>query len=172
MKYCTKCGASMEDEANFCPTCGHPSTTPTPTFVSSTTPTSTSTQTPPVSAPSPASTSDANAPTTYSSGSKTTASYFFSILGAVVSFLVRLNVGGTYWSFSSFDSFHGIDADMKPLYSLIPLAAAILVSLLIVSDRHSDSHRKAVAFIVNIIFIVIAILCIWVDIPINDPYYY
>ena len=59
----------------------------------------------------------------------------------------------------------GIDSDLKPFLTAIPIIAAIIVSLLIISDKENSSQKKATAFIVNAIFIALALLFIWFDIP-------
>lgn len=103
-----------------------------------------------------------------SSSGKITGSYYVSVISAMISLIIRsLTQQELYTRGSWLDGrmLLGIDDDLKPFFSAIPAIAAIIVSLLIVSDNNTSSQKKATAFIINIVFIALAVLCIWFDVP-------
>ncbi len=112
--------------------------------------------------------SNPKAKSTSTSSDRIDFSYAVSIISALISFLIRYFTQQTYYSLENMVENRrliGIDSDTKPILTVIPIFAAIIVSLLIVSDKNSTSQRKAIAFIVNFAFIGLAILFIWYDIP-------
>jgi len=101
-------------------------------------------------------------------GVKTGRSYTVSIISAIVCFIIRLFTQSEHHSYENIWNNRyiiGIDSDLKPFLTAIPIIAAIIASLLIVSDDVSSSRKKASAFIINGVFIALAILFIWFDIP-------
>lgn len=144
VKYCSVCGQVINEEHKFCGKCG--------TAVSETIQ-------PDV---------QANANLKQSSSGKIGTSHFVSIISAIISFVIRIATQQTYYSWENLldnRKVIGIDDDIKPFLTAIPVVAAIIVSLLIVSDKAASSQKKTTAFIVNAIFIALAILFIWFDIP-------
>ena len=59
----------------------------------------------------------------------------------------------------------GLDEEIKPFLTMIPVVAVIIVALMISSDKHATTEKKITTFIINSIFIVLSILFIWLDIP-------
>jgi len=144
VKYCIKCGQVIKEENKFCGRCG--------------TAVGTNFQ------PAVKIVSNAN---NLSSG-KIKGSYFISVIGAIISFVIRLATQQTYYSLDNLldnRKVVGIDSDIKPFLTAIPVIVAIIVSLLIASDKNTSSQKKITAFIINAIFIALAILFIWFDIP-------
>ncbi len=144
VKYCSVCGQVIKEENKFCGKCG--------TAVGATI----------------QSDLKANVNLRQSSRGKTGGSYLVSIISAIITFIIRITTQETYVSWENLldnRKVIGIDSDMKPLLTAIPVIAAIIVSLLIVSDKNKSSQEKATAFITNAIFIALAILFIWFDMP-------
>lgn len=155
--FCTNCGKQMNPNSKFCNFCGHklddtetvvaqvPTHSVTPAYSVS-----------PVYSVSPA------------AGRRISKSYVVSIIGAIVSFIIRIAGQDTFYTANDFfrnKKFVGLDADVKPLLTLIPALVGIIVSLLIVSDEARDARRKGIAFFVNAIFVILSLLCIWYDLP-------
>ena len=141
---CKHCGAPLEADSKFCGKCG------LRTWLKGTEPTVT----------------DANK-ATYT-GERTGKSYIYSIISAILCFIIRLLLQEEFTSWDNVWNNRyliGIDSDIKPFLTAIPVIGAIIASLMITSDSDTPGNRKATAFIVNAIFIGIAILCIWFDIP-------
>ncbi len=144
VNYCSVCGQVIKQENKFCGKCG------TPVGV---------TIQPDVKA---------NVNLRQSSSGKTGVSYFVSIISAIITFIIRITTQETYYSWENIldnRKVIGIDSDIKPFLTAIPVIAAIVVSLLIVSDKNVSSQKKTTIFIINAIFIALAILFIWFDIP-------
>ncbi|MBQ9794898.1 MAG: zinc ribbon domain-containing protein [Clostridia bacterium] len=144
-RVCRACGEKLPENGNFCARCGTPCTTDIPrqnTNISAT------------SAPS-------------SGGSyKTGIAYFCGVLCMIISLCVRLGLQEVIKIRVSYDSkyYLGIDHDIRPLIFLIPGFFALVISLLIVSDK-TAGKTKAIPFIINAVFLVISVLFIWYDIP-------
>ena len=67
--------------------------------------------------------------------------YIFSIISAIITLIIRLSTQQTYYSWSNLldnRKVMGIDEDVKPFLTVIPVIATIIVSLLIVSDKQSQ----------------------------------
>ena len=151
---CKHCGTKLEPGSKFCSKCGLHTWIKEPAV-----------QQPAAQRPVPA-------PSTYSAGdytgSKTVAAYTVSVIGAIVSFIIRLIFQTTYYSYENLlenRKLVGLDSDIKPFFTVLPVAAAIIALLLIVSDQETGTRKKHIAMIVNAIFIVLAVLFIWFDIP-------
>lgn len=141
VRYCLSCGEEVKEGNKFCAKCGAEVSLTNITIDTSTAETSTG---------------------------KIRGTYFVSVISAIISFIIRISTQDTYYSWSNLldnRKVVGIDSDMKPLLTAIPVIAAIIVSLLLVSDKDTPSHKKATAFIINAIFIALAFLFIWFDIP-------
>lgn len=103
-------------------------------------------------------------------GSKAIAAYWISIVGAIVSLGIRFALQETYYSWSNLldnRKVVGLDEDIKPFLTGIPIVVAIIVSLLLAKDTISSRQKKLVALIVNTVFISLSLLFIWFDIPYN-----
>ena len=146
---CANCGASLEEDSKFCPRCGIRLRESNITYLKN----------------------DTSQPSTQVSeytGKKTIGAYWVSIISAIVSFIIRISTQTKYTSWDNLldnRKLLGIDSDAKPLYTIIPIVAAIIASLLLVSDQETPTHKKPTAFIINAVFIALAILFIWFDIP-------
>lgn len=146
---CKHCGEPLEANSKFCAKCGMR------TWIKESTPIQTAV------VQKESSKGDYTGP-------KTVGAYFTSVISAIVSFIIRVSLQDTFYSYENILNNRkvvGLDSDSKPLFSLIPIAAAVIVSLLIVSDQETGTRKKGVAFIVNGVFIALALLCIWFDIP-------
>lgn len=103
-----------------------------------------------------------------SSSSKIASSYIVSIICAVISFIIRIATQQTYYSWSNLldnRKVIGIDSDVKPFLTALPVVATIVISILVISDNKVSSQKKITTLIINAIFIILAILFIWFDIP-------
>ena len=130
-KYCRSCGEVIKEGNKFCAKCG--------AVISLT-----------------------NISTNFSANDtlsgKIRGSYFVSVISAIIAFIIRIAIQDTYYSWSNLLNNRkviGIDSDIKPLLTAIPVIAAIIVSLLIVSDKNTPSQKKAT------IFIAMALLFMW-----------
>lgn len=143
-KFCTSCGGEIKVGNVFCAKCGARTTSVTKADTYATPYTNTS------------------------SSSKIAGSYFVSIISAIISFVIRIEKQEKFVSWDNLldnRKLIGIDSDLKPFLSVIPAIAAIIVSLLIASDKNATSQKKTIAVIVNIVFIILSVLFIWFDIP-------
>lgn len=144
VKHCLVCGNVIQEENKFCGKCG--------TVVGT------------VNKPVVKTISELK----QNSSGKIGSSYFVSVVSAIISLVIRITTQQTYYSWSNLldnRKVVGIDSDMKPFLTVIPIVAAIVVSLLVVSDKNSSAQKKTTAFIINLIFIALAVLLIWFDIP-------
>lgn len=98
---------------------------------------------------------------------KTVLAYFVGILGIVASLVARIGLSETIRISSLWENkyYVGISGDLKPIVSAIPVLAAMIVSVLLVSDKATPKQKKAVALIVNIVFVILSFLVIWYDLP-------
>ena len=143
-KYCLVCGQVLEEGNKFCKRCGTMAGT---------------TVQPNVRIAS-------NMGQT--SSGKIGTSYVVSMISAIISLVIRIGTQQTYYSWENLMNNRkvlGLDGDVKPFLTAIPVVAAIIASLLIVSDKNTSSQKKATAFIVNAVLIALGILFIWFDIP-------
>lgn len=148
-KNCKQCGAPIEADSKFCQKCGMRTWNP----VSDTQQT--------VTAQKVSTRGDYT-------GSKTVGAYVVSVISAAISIVIRLALQATHYSYENLLNNRkvvGLDSDAKPFFTIIPVVAAIIVSLLIVSDQDTGTKKKQVAFIVNAVFIALSLLFIWFDIP-------
>ncbi len=140
-KFCLECGCEIEKTVKFCPKCGKSQLgTQRITEVTDNQETS----------------------------GKIKGSYFVSVICAIITFIIRVAVQDTHYSFQNLLNNRkviGIDSDIKPFLTAIPVVAAIIVMLMIVTDKNSSTQKKTTAIIINLIFIILAILFIWFDLP-------
>ena len=145
MKYCSNCGKELDDGVKFCPGCGL-SVEGTPNIAVE---------------------AENTQAETVSDG-RYRRSYIVSVITAIITFFIRVGGQDTYIYWDNLldnRKVLGLSEDSKPFITLIPVAATIIVSLLIVSDKQTDAQRKRKAFIINAIFILLSLLFIWMDIP-------
>lgn len=149
-KFCSSCGTELKEDHKFCPKCG--AATKKDTQANTNT--------------------NIKPNVTYradnSSSKKIRWSYDTSIVSAIISLIIRLKTQEIYYSYENLlknKKVLGIDEDTKPFLTVIPIIAAIITSLLIVSDKTTSSQKKTTAFIINAVFIALSILFIWFDIP-------
>ena len=143
-KFCPSCGGEIKEGNMFCAKCGARTVSVTKADTYTTPYTNTS------------------------SSGKIAGSYFVSVISAIISFVIRIEKQEKFISWDNLldnRKLVGIDSDLKPFLSVIPAIAAIIVSLLIASDKDASSQKKTIAVIVNIVFIILSILFIWFDIP-------
>ena len=151
-KFCSACGEKIQEDNKFCAKCG--------TRVGTATQPNTYTVTQP--------NTYTNSYADTSSSSKITGSYFVSVISAIISLIIRIATQEQFISWSNLmenRKLLGIDSDLKPFISVIPALAAIIVSLLLASDKNTSTQKKTTALIVNVVFIALSILFIWFDIP-------
>lgn len=142
--YCSACGERIKEENKFCAKCGTKVGVETQPSINTT------------------------LNTEKLSSEKITGSYFVSIISAIVSFIIRIANQDTYYSVINFVDNRkvvGLDSEIKPFITIIPIIAIIVLSLLIVSDKKTTTQKKTTAFIINAIFIALSFLFIWFDIP-------
>lgn len=141
-KFCLECGCEIESTVKFCPKCGKNQMV---------------------------NVKQNNAlPNNELTSGKLKGTYFVSVISAIISFIIRVATQSTYYSWSNLldnRKVVGIDPDTKPFLTAIPAIAAIIVTLMIVTDKNSSTQKKVTALIVNLIFIVLAVLFIWFDLP-------
>lgn len=149
--YCKFCGRKIESSDGFCSGCGNKIE-------------KSETATTALSNLKPDGNSDV-----YSGGSnKIGFSYFISFVAAFICLVVRVSMQEMYYTYESImrnERVYGIDPDMKPLFTIIPVVAAVISALLLISDRNSDNQKKMTAFIIDAVIIALAVLFIWFDIP-------
>lgn len=144
IKYCSVCGQAVKKENKFCGRCGTAVGAVIQHGVKS------------------------NASLKQSSGGRIKGSYFVSVIDAIITFIIRISIQGTHYSWENAlrnRKVIGIDSDIKPLLTAIPVIAAVIAVLLIVSDKIAAQQKKTAAFIINAVFIALAILFIWFDMP-------
>lgn len=147
MKYCSKCGKEIIEEALFCQWCAAPIKEETINQEEN--------------LPQEKSAED-------SQKGNAKASYFFTVISAIVTFFIRIAIQDDYIYYDNIldnKRVLGIDRDMKPIFSLIPGIALIIASLIITSDKITDKQKKLNIFVVNIVYIALSVLFIWLDIP-------
>ena len=144
IKCCPSCGEAVNENARFCTKCGAEV------------------------APKVEAIPHENIETKDLSDSKIKHSYFVSIISAVLSFIIRIAMQDTYYSWENLldnRKIVGIDSDTKPFVTIIPVIAAVIVSLMIVPNKEIPSEKKTRACIIHAIFIALAIIFIWFDLP-------
>lgn len=134
--FCSKCGKELKEDAVFCDDCGTPTTAQSKSAVQKS------------EAP--------NIPTVL-------LSYIISILTTIASFYLRV----ANWEFLdkelklvSIVSVYGISPDKKTLMAFLPIAALILVFLLIGFDKKLSSKKKIKTLCFAILFAVVSLLLI------------
>ena len=139
-KACTFCGTVVAEDNKFCPKCGK-------SFISI---------------------YQVQNQAISNSTSKSGKTIWFSVISAILCFIIRIALQQDYYSWSDlFNNKHvvGLDSNIKPFLTAIPIISLIIVILMIVNDKLSDNRKKTNAIIINLIFIVLALLFIWFDIP-------
>ncbi len=167
MKFCSRCGKEIMDEkSRFCPGCGKELSNQNDQnlFVEP------KTKMAPLKPPSIHDGKKEKAKTVIEgeARSKLKTTYFLSIGTAILTFILRLSGQETFYTMENLLNNRkviGLDLDYKPFYTIIPVAMAIIIALLMVRDRESDQQKKQTAIIINAVLIVLAILFIWVDLP-------
>ena len=147
--FCPFCGSSVSDNQSFCPSCGNmiKGNANNLSAVSQT--------------------ADANV-----SSSRIKTSYFLSVLFAIITLIIRLASQEKFFKSGSGllagKYYLGIsDGDTQTFLTAIPVISLIISLLLVIGDKKIDQRKKGIAIIINIIFIVLSVLFIWVGIPMN-----
>ncbi len=167
MSFCSKCGQEIMDEkSRFCPGCGNELSNQTDKNLSG----EPKTKMAPLKPPSIHDEKKEKSKTAIEGeiSGKLKGTYFLSIGSAILTFIIRLSGQETFYTMSDLLNNRkvvGLDADYKPFYTIIPVAVAIIIALLMVRDRESDQQKRQTAIIINMVLVVLAILFIWVDIP-------
>ncbi len=97
-------------------------------------------------------------------------SYIFTVLSAIITFLIRVSAQTeqkVYMSSFNFRWAIGLDADLKPFYSLIPVVAGIIAAIIVSSDKNTPNQKKVTVLLVNAIFLILSFVFIWFDLPQN-----
>ena len=146
---CANCGASLEENSKFCPRCGITLRESNITYQQIRNPL--------------LSTQESEY-----TGKKTVGAYWASVISSIISFIIRVSTQEMHYSWDNFldnRKVLGIDGDLKPVYTIIPVVATVILSLLIVSDQETSTRKKWSAFIINAVLIALSVLFIWFDIP-------
>lgn len=141
---CTRCGKPVDPAAQYCGKCGHT-----------------------LNAPVGRSQVD-NLRNIALEGGKAEKSYIWSAISAILSFIIRITTQGYQYYVESLVKNRkvlGIDADLKPFLTVIPVVALIAVLLTVVSDKKTDTSRKLTILVINGVLIALSLLFIWFDIP-------
>ncbi len=167
MSFCSKCGKEITDEESlFCSGCGNKLDIQLKEKAS----TEPKLKMAPLSPPSIRDEKKEKTTTVIEgeASRKLKTTYFLSIGTAILTFILRLSGQETFYTMENLLNNRkviGLDPDYKPFYTIIPVAVAIIIALLMVRDRESDQQKKQTAIIINAVLIVLAILFIWVDLP-------
>ena len=159
MKFCSKCGKEVKEEANFCEHCGN-------ALNDASTTEKTETADEPLSASNPESITTSKGVTGKEGGAKK--SYIATVLSAIITFIIRISIQAEqiyYVNIINNRYVIGIDQDLKGVFTLIPAIALIIAALVVSSDRKTDSQKKLSIFVVNLVYIALSALFIWFDIP-------
>lgn len=141
-KFCFECGSEIIGAVKFCPRCGKPQIVDVQQSNMST--------------------------SNQQISRKFKGTYPISIISAIISFIVRIAIQDTYYTYRSLldnRKVVGIDSDVKPFLTVIPIIAAIIVILRITKDKNSTVQEKVSVLITNFCFIALALLFIWFDLP-------
>ena len=159
MKFCSKCGKEVKEEANFCEHCGNALKD-----ASATEKNETADETGANSNPECATTSQSAA----DNRGNAKKSYIATVLSAIITFFIRIGVQEEqvlYMNILENRYVIGIDQDLKGLFTLIPGIALIIAALVVSSDRKTETQKKISIFVVNLVYIALSALFIWFDIP-------
>ncbi len=92
-----------------------------------------------------------------------------SIINAIICFFIRIAIQERYYLSRRLlrgQYVMGIfDDNTKTFLTFIPVVAAVIVSLMLVSDKKVSLQEKLKALIINLVFIALSILFVWFDIP-------
>lgn len=152
--FCSKCGKELREDAVFCDGCG--------TKIKAEKE---------IAAPETGSTTPQNATAT-EEDCPAKRSYVISVLSAIITCIIRFSMQDVYriGDIVNRRNVYCLDPQLKPFFTFIPGLALIIASLIIVADKKSDSQKKLTVFIVNMIFIVVSVLLVWLNFPTNDWY--
>ena len=159
MKFCSKCGKEVKEEANFCEHCGNALNDALETE-------KTEMAEDPPSTSNPECVMRPQSAAGKEGGAKK--SYIATVLSAIITFIIRIAVQeDQIYHINIVDNRYviGIDQDLKGLFTLIPGIALIIAALVVSSDRKTDSQKKLSVFVVNLVYIALSALFIWLDIP-------
>lgn len=95
-------------------------------------------------------------------------SYIFTVLSAIITFLIRVSAQTEQKLYISSFNFHwaiGLDPGLKPFCSLIPVVAGIIAAIIVSSDKNTPNQKKVTVLLVNAIFLVLSFVFIWFDLP-------
>lgn len=148
--FCVKCGKEIQEGTSFCAHCGC-AVGATPRTVVQT-----------VAA------SERSVLPGKLIGDRSKHSYIVSIIGAIISFFIRLGLQDKYIYWDTLvenTKVMGIDRDIKPFVTFLPVIAAVIVALMISSDKETSVQNKVTVFIKNAAIIALALVFIWLDIP-------
>ena len=140
--FCPKCGKQISGESNFCKECGAPLQLLPPT-----------TQDP----------KNYSVPTALIVSIMSVVSAIYILYFRIVNqeFLgYDVTHGGT-----GIDKFYGIDPDVKPLISFIPLTVMVVAALMVAFDKTLSKKKRISVLIVSAVFAIISLLLIWINIP-------
>lgn len=141
--FCSECGSEISEKMIFCPKCGK-------NLIPN------------------VSTDNKNDNIQKSKSSKIKKTYFISIISSIITFFIRIAMQETHYSLVNIMKNRkvvGISNDVKPFLTALPVIASIIIALMLAKDNKSTSQEKVTAIIVNLIFIALAILFIWFDLP-------
>ena len=98
---------------------------------------------------------------------KIASAYFINILATIFILIVRFSIQVTVKIGSLLQNryYLGIDPDVKPLVTGVPVIVAVIVAILLAKDRAAPKEKKTVAIIINTLIIVLSLFIIWFDIP-------
>jgi len=148
--FCMKCGKEIQEGTAFCAHCG------------------TAAGTPPQASVRPAAQTKSEVLPGNLVGEKAQRSYTFSIIGAIIALLIRIGLQDVWWHHDSWFEYGkvlGIERDLKPVLTFVPGIAAVIVTLLVLSDRITSTQNKVIVLVKNAVILLLAVLFIWLDIP-------
>ncbi len=167
MSFCSKCGKEITDEkSRFCPGCGNELNGQSKEDLSA----DPKMKMAPLNPPSIHDEKKERSKTVIEgeASRKLKTTYFLSIGTAILTFILRLSGQETFYTMENLLNNRkviGLDSDYKPFFTIIPVAVAIIIALLMVRDKESDQQKKHTAIIINFVLVLLAVLFIWVDLP-------
>lgn len=169
MSFCSRCGKEIvDDKSRFCPGCGKELSDQNDKNLSVEPKTKMAPLKPPSIHDDKKEKREQKTAIEGETSGKLKGTYFLSIGSAILTFILRLSGQETFYSMENLLNNRkviGLDPDYKPFYTIIPVAVAIIIALLMVRDRESDQQKRQTAIIINVVLVVLAVLFIWVDLP-------